>query len=289
MPKSRGRKPARKPARHPRRPARARGAAELCWLRLRHVLRQDAAEPLQVTAVPALFLDAIAAEHGLPAERCLDDCLSLACAYAQLGMPAQVRAAELVITVPDGRRATHGTLAPRWEDGMIHGHAVVWLPGPGHLVDVTAGQFPLIAAEGLGPVIAAGIMLPRPASQADGTDRVGVIWGDLQLAYTLAPMAVTAAMLDSPVMADPDRQPGRHGMNLATETVRLLAERLPARRLAMIPHPRAAALALAVRDLPGQQDESRDWQFILPGPVTARLDQIPLPDGTPPPATPGTG
>ena len=72
-------------------------------------------------------------------------------------------------------------------------------------------------------------------------------WGDLQLAYTLAPMAVTAAMLDSPVMADPDRQPGRHGMNLATRTVRLPAERLPARRLAMIPHPRAAALALAVR------------------------------------------
>ena len=69
-------------------------------------------------------------QHGLPAERCLDDCLSLACAYAQLVMPAQVRAAELVITVRDGRRATHGTLAPRWEDGMIHGHAVVWLPRP---------------------------------------------------------------------------------------------------------------------------------------------------------------
>jgi len=132
-------------------------------------VRQDAAEPLQVTAVPALFLDAIAAEHSLPAERCLDDCLSLACAYAQLGRDAQVRAAELVITVPDGRRATHGTLAPRWEDGMIHGHAVVWLPGPGHLVDVTAGQFPLIAAEGLGPVIAAGIALPRPPGQAGGT------------------------------------------------------------------------------------------------------------------------
>ena len=137
-----------------------------------HVLRQDAAEPLQGPAVPALFLDAIAAEHGLPAERCLDDCLSLACAYAQLGMPAQVRAAELVITVPDGRRATHGSRAPV-EDGMIDGHAVVWLPGPGHLVDVTAGQFPLIAAQGLGPVIAACIVLPRPAGQAGGTDRVG--------------------------------------------------------------------------------------------------------------------
>jgi hypothetical protein len=61
-------------------------------------------------------------------------------------------------------------VAPRWDDGMIHGHAVVWprrgAPGRRHRRAV-----PLIAAEGLGPVIASGIMLPRPASQADGTDR----------------------------------------------------------------------------------------------------------------------
>jgi len=78
-------------------------------------------------------------------------------------------------------------------------------------------------------------------------------------------------------------------MNVAAQTVQLLAARLPARRLAVIPHPRAAALASAVRDLPGQQDAAGDWQFTLPGLVTARLDEIPLPDGMPPPATPETG
>jgi hypothetical protein len=239
--------------------------------------------------VPPLLIDAIAAEHGLPAERCLDDCLTLAHAYAQLGMCAQVRAAELAVTVPDGRSATYGSLMPRWEDGMVHGHAVVWLPGPAHLIDVTACQFPPVAAEGLGPVIAAGAALPRRASQAGGTDRVGVMWGDLQLVYTLAPITVTAAMLDSPVMARPDDQHRRRGMNVAAETVRLLAASLPARRLPMIPHPRAAALALAVGDLSACQDQNGDWQFILPGPVTVRLDQIPLPDGTPPPARPATG
>jgi len=173
---------------------------------------------------------------------------------------------------------------------MIHGHAVVWLPDLGHLVDVTAGQYPLIAAEGLGPVIAAATPLPcRPGSKDDGTERAGLIWGSLQIVYTLAPMAVTAAMLDSPVLADQDRQPRRHGMKVAAETVRLLASRLPDRRLAVIPHPRAAALAQAVRDLPGQQNDAGDWRFILPGPVMCGLGEIPLPDGTPPPAVPGTG
>jgi len=32
------------------------------------------------------------------------------------------------------------------------------------------------------------------------------------------------------------------------------------------PHPRAAALAMAVRDLLAQQDQNGDWQFTLPGP-----------------------
>jgi hypothetical protein len=90
-------------------------------------------------------------------------------------------------------------------------------------------------------------------------------------------------------MADADRKPS-HGMNLATETVLLLAAKLPGRPAGDDPAPRAAALALAVRDLQGQKDEAGDWQFIVPRrPATAQLDQIRLPDGTPPPATPGTG
>jgi hypothetical protein len=38
-----------------------------------------------------------------------------------------------------------------------------------------------------------------------------------------------------------------------------------------------------------RQDQNGDGQFILPGPVTVRLDQIPLPDGTPPTRRAGTG
>ncbi|MFI6920027.1 hypothetical protein ACIBIZ_08740 [Nonomuraea spiralis] len=91
------------------------------------------ADPMQIPAVLPLFFDVIAAEYLLPAERCLDDCMTLAHAYAQLGIPAQVRAVDLAIaSVLDKAVISRGTLTPRWEDGMIHGHTVVWLP-PGLL------------------------------------------------------------------------------------------------------------------------------------------------------------
>ncbi len=114
--------------------------------------------------VPPLLIDLIAEQYALPAERCLDDCRTLVYAYAQLGIPAQVRAAELTITnTSTGTSVTKGSLAPWWEDGMIHGHIVVWLPDLGHLVDATAGQYPHIASPNDGPIVA--VHIPPP----DGT------------------------------------------------------------------------------------------------------------------------
>ena len=81
----------------------------------------DAADPLQVISVPPLFLDAIVAEAAgaIVEQRCMDDCVVLACSYAHLGIAAQVRAAELTIAdTRDRSSATHGTLSPRWEDGL---------------------------------------------------------------------------------------------------------------------------------------------------------------------------
>jgi hypothetical protein len=41
--------------------------------------------------LPALFLEMVAAAYELPAERCVDDSLTLAHAYAQLGRLPGVR------------------------------------------------------------------------------------------------------------------------------------------------------------------------------------------------------
>ena len=243
MPKSRGRKPARRPARHPWR-RRLGPAAQDAWARLAGLLEYgDSADPVQVTALLPLFLDAVAADHRLPPERCLDDCVVVAHAYAQLSITAEVRAAELAITTATGQSSTHGSLNPRWQDGLIHGHAVVWLPGLAHLADVTAGQ--------------------DPRSQRQATGRS-------------SPPAPC-----SPAATPPGTERGLSGGQAAS--------RFPASRQArLIPHPRAAALTEAVRNLPDHRTPSGDHRFMLPcpegHPVAARLDEIPLPGGTPPAA-----
>ncbi|SDM71542.1 hypothetical protein [Nonomuraea jiangxiensis] len=114
-----------------------------------------ASDPLLVTGTPALFLSAVAAALGAPVESCVDDCAALVHAYAQLGVPAYVRSAAVtVVNVRTGAVGRYGALLPEWEGDRVHGHAVVWLPAHGHLIDVTAEQFPLIAAVENGPVIA---------------------------------------------------------------------------------------------------------------------------------------
>src|ERR1017187_8227598 len=95
-------------------------------------------------------------------------------------------------------------------------------------------------------------------------------------------------MLDHPVMRAAEDGHRRRGMNVAAAAVRLLADFLPAQQARLIPHPRAAALTNAVRDLPDHRTPEGDLRFMLPGPegnpVAARLDEIPLPDGTQPAA-----
>lgn len=248
----------------------------------------DPADPLLVTALPVYLLDAIASACWLPYERCVDDCMILAHAYAQLGIDAEVRAAEVEVTVRDtGATAAYGSREPRWEDGMMHGHSVVWLPGPGHLIDSTVEQFAEIAA-GTGPVI---IPAPRnPAAgaapgEADDSFRASLRRGNVLIAYAVAPAVVAGRMLDHPVVADGASGYRRRGMNIASETVMLLAGSFSPEQVRLIPFKRAAALTEAIRDIPAERIHNGDWRFTLPGPngtpIPTRIDRLTLPDGTP--------
>jgi hypothetical protein len=217
MPKSRRRKPG--PASHrgnqpgnPRhRAARARAGnltdpAGQAWERLTQLLDfGDPADWLQVISVPPLFLDAhVAGQAGnVPEERCLDDCVILACSYAHLGITAQIRAA--VLTVDDTRDRTstaHGTLTPQWEDdGMLHGHTVVWIPEQRCLIDSTALQFlPWDTPRNPGPVIA------HARTGSAGPDSVTTSHGRFRLTYTLAsPEAGATAARPRPTLANRNR------------------------------------------------------------------------------------
>ncbi|MGW4641629.1 hypothetical protein ACWEN6_24115 [Sphaerisporangium sp. NPDC004334] len=245
-------------------------------------------DPMQVPTLLPLFMDVAAAEWLAPAERCLDDCMILLHAYAQFAIPAQVRAAELVVTDTVNKSSvTHGSLIPRWEDDMIHGHTVVWLPTLRHLVDVTAEQFSEIAVLQEGPIVADAISRRR----GDGApEHIVVKRGNLRLTYTLAPEQTTAVLLDHPVPRASAASYRRRGVNVASAVVSILVSSLPEERVRLIPHKRVAALVEAVRDLPEHETPTKDRRFLLPGPdgdqLMVQLDQIPLPAGTPPVAVP---
>ena len=297
MPKSRGRKPGRggrrgnQPGdpRHRAALAQARsltGPAAQARARLIRLLAfGDAADPLQVISVPPMYMDVIVAEAAgaIDEERCADDCVILACCYAHLGIAAEIRAARLTVTDTRDRSSTnHGTLAPRWEDGLLHGHTVVWIPAQRCLIDPTVLQFLPEDSLSWEAVIA------RAAPGSQPPETVTASHGRFRVAYTLAPAEATAPVLGYPRMLEERNDLLRRGVNIASAALALMAEHLPAERARQIPHPRAAALLTATRDLTAEQTPAGDWRFTAPGtgskPARLTLAEIPLPAGTPPAA-----
>lgn len=285
MPKSRGHQPerfrkGRTGSGDPRRQAADALKRELsrdAAAALNRALGGDLTDPLTLIAMPALFLETIAAAYRpvLPAERCVDDCLVLAHAYAQFGMEAEVRIAELAVTDSvTASREVHGSTEPLWEDGIFHGHMVAWLPGHCCLVDPTAEQYEEIAAYREGPVIAT---TAPPA--AAGTVRVPAARGFLRLVYVLGTREASAALLDHPRVHEEGDGHLRRGVNIASEVLTRLVNRRPARETAAIAYPRMAALAQAVRGMKARTDEEGFLYFSRRGPGAQgrmRLNEIPL-------------
>lgn len=255
--------------------------------------------PLPFAALPPLAQHTIRSrfQDTIPPERCVDDCLTLAHSYAELGIEAQIRVAELTITdVTTSARTVHGTPRPRWEDGVFSGHTVVWLPAHRHLIDPAAEQFREIAVYKAGPVIAAaGPAQTAGPPQDDGPEadddevKVTVVRGYLRLAYVLGSRSASAEVLDHPsVRAEWDGN-RRRGVNVASEVVWLLANDRTPTDTAVIPYPRAAALIDAARGVDRHGSLGEDFFFRERGadPSQARpmrLHEIPLPSGTPAPA-----
>lgn len=242
-------------------------------------------EPLLLAALPPLVLDLLTAGHEeLPDERCVDDCLVLAYAYAHLGVVAHVRVAELAMTdIRTGRTTIHSSLPPSWRDGLLDGHTVVWLPSSQILVDPTLRQYlPDTGHEG-GPLVTRTESVDEERGLAViETHRQGQL-----LTYVLAPRHLSTQVLDHPVVGDDDRPYVRRGINVASAVVEFLAENLPPHAAASLPAARAAALVAATRELPTQRTADGDHRFSLAesdgSMVSVRLDEIPLPVGTPRP------
>jgi hypothetical protein len=249
--------------------------------------------PLPFAALPPLAQHTIRSrfQDTLPPKRCVDDCLALAHAYAELGIEAQVRVAELTVTdVTTSARTAHGTPRPRWEDGVFSGHTVVWLPAHRHLIDPSAEQFREIAVYKAGPVIAAAGPAQADGPGADEDEvKVTVTRGYLRLGYVLGSRAASAEALDHPSVQTEWDANRRRGVNVASEVVWLLANERTPPDTAVIPYPRAAALIDAARRVDRHGSLGEDFFFRQRGADPSqvrpiRLHEIPLPSGTPAPA-----
>jgi hypothetical protein len=149
----------------------------------------------------------------LPAERCVDDCRVLSHAYAQFGLESEVRIAELTVTDSvTASQAVHGSLDPRWEDGMIHDHTVVSLPEHRCLVDPTAEQYEEIAVYGERPVTAATDQTTRESAV-----RACAAGGFLRLVYVLGTREASGFRrpADRPYVHEEGDGHLRRGMNVA--------------------------------------------------------------------------
>ncbi|TQS42850.1 hypothetical protein [Cryptosporangium phraense] len=261
-----------------------RSTADLADHRPRlHLRRTDPADIRLVIGVPPLFVDLRAEQMGAPAGRCVDDCLTLACAYAQLGFVAQVRVAQLeIVEERTGQTWSHGAATPRWDNDLLDGHTVVWLPDVGYLVDVTADQFPPLDARYAGPVIAP---LSAPG-EAAARFAAPIGHGGFVLRYKLAPWHVTRAALDHPLIRDDEAAYRQRGINVAGATIGLLTNALTPRRTRVLTHDRSAALITAARQTTVVDDPLLGARFrcssLGEDSRLLALDEIPLPDTVPP-------
>lgn len=236
-----------------------------------------------VAAVPGL--DAVIREDlGIPPNVCVEACRWLHYAYAQLGIRSVLSAAGLVVSGPAGNAILRAPVSPSWTGAVLDGHAILCLPEVRRFVDPTVEQYPEVARYRIGPVsgLTAGQLggAVRPAPFVPG-DQLIVRRKDLTLVYTLGDPAGTQEIMGHWAVQDRTEVHRRAGINLATVALDFVRGQ-PDLREAQIP--RLQALLAAAGDYAVRRDPGTgDWFFDLPG-QQLRLDELPLPPGTPGPA-----
>ena len=219
--------------------------------------------------------------YGLPARRCIDACRILHYAYAQFGIRSELRAVVVTIRADDGR--TERTPVPSWNGTELVGHAILCLPDAVRFVDATVDQFPGVG--GTGPVIGRTVAPLGGAGGGDGPFPAGIDMpmrrGNLTLMYTLGSDETTRLILDHPNVRAAAEQYRRQGIQLAGAFLAGLHASPLAAHARKAPYPRLVAFLDAIDGATIGHDDDGYWYMIPPSPARLRLDEIPLPAGTP--------
>ncbi len=244
-----------------------------------------------------------AAESGTPPNVCVDACQTLRYALGQFAIGAELAAVDLVVDDPGRGSAVHGTPEPSWDSTELDGHCVLWLPQWRRFIDPTVTQYADAARLGLGPVMgrmdAVTGLAEQAVALAEGQPlpegaHFAVPRGNGMLLYTVASQEATG------VNGQPASSPIIRGSCSTRMSTAARASTWPRMRSRLCgarrplaspgPHPsRAWPLLDAIGDAASETDEAGDWYFSVPAPDGGRrrlrLDQIPVPDGTPPALT----
>ncbi|MFF3412763.1 hypothetical protein ACFYW8_42875 [Streptomyces sp. NPDC002742] len=288
------RTPQKRAPRHPSVPS-PRAAAPVLpgggGLPLRGSLDQTAmllqhAKPDQLVELVLPHLWAALADGRVPANVCVDACMTLRNAYGQLGVRAELLPVDLTVQYKDGGGTRYGSLTPSWTGTSWNGHCVLVLPDSERFVDATVEQFEEIREIGAGPMIGKVTL----SAHGDGSmmkpgAQVMLQRGDLVLTYTIAGPDALASIVEHPEAAAHADGHRRTGVNVASFTLAALRGEGVRGRAMQAPHPRLRALLRAVQDAPYEADEAGDVRFRLADQTGCeqwlRLDEIPLPSTVP--------
>ncbi|MEH6375872.1 hypothetical protein V7793_16255 [Streptomyces sp. KLMMK] len=246
------------------------------------------AKPDQLVEVVLPYLWVALADGRVPANICVDACMTLRNAYGQLGVRAELLPVDLAVQSKDGGGTRYGSLTPSWRGTSWNGHCVLVLPDSERFVDATVEQFDEVREIGMGPMVgkvALSTISTQDGSMMEPGAQVVLQRGELVLAYTVAGPQALASIVEHPeavAHADGHR---RTGVNVASFTLVALRGEGVRGRAMQTPYPRLRALLRTVGDAPYEADESGDVRFRLPDhngeERWLRLDEIPLPPSVP--------
>ncbi|MGW0828324.1 hypothetical protein [Streptomyces sp. NPDC002845] len=256
-----------------------RGNLEVAARMLEH------AKPDQLVELVLPYPWVALADGRVPANICVDACMTLRNAYGQLGVRAELLPVDLAIQNQDGGGMRYGSLTPSWTGTSWNGHCVLVLPDSGRFVDATVEQFDEVREIGMGPMVGkVALATDGDGSLVEPGVQVVLQRGDLLLTYTVAgPQALTSIVEHPEAVAHADGH-RRTGVNVASYTLAALRGEGVRGRAMQTPYPRLRALLRAVGDAPYEADEAGDVRFRLPDQSQERwlrLDEIPLPPAVP--------
>lgn len=275
------------------RPRAAAPALPGSGLPLRGSLDQTArmlehAKPDQLVELVLPYLWVSLADGRVPANVCVDACMTLRNAYGQLGVRAELQPVDLAIHNRDGGGTRYGSLTPSWTGVSWNGHCVLVLPDSERFVDATVEQFDEVREIGFGPMVGRVTLSTHAAhggSMMEPGAQVVLQRGDLELTYTVAGPGALASIVEHPEAVSHADGYRRTGVNVASFTLVALRDVGVRGRAMQAPYPRLRALLRAVGDAPYEADESGDVRFFLPDQNDQeqwlRLDEIPLPPTVP--------